>query len=100
SATLTEEARETRRQQLAEFVTAGFHGDMGWLAKRHEQRTDPQGLWPEAKTVVTVAMNYGPAGDPLEVLRQGERAAISIYAQGRDYHDVMKGKLRSEEHTA
>jgi epoxyqueuosine reductase len=95
SATLTEEARETRRQQLAEFVTAGFHGDMGWLAERHEQRTDPQGLWPEAKTVVTVAMNYGPAGDPLEVLRQGERAAISIYAQGRDYHDVMKGKLKA-----
>ncbi len=95
SATLTPEARETRGRQLAEFVAAGFHGDMGWLAERREQRTDPQGLWPEAKTVVTLAMNYGPASDPLEVLRHGERAAISVYAQGRDYHDVMKSRLKA-----
>ena len=95
SASLTSQARETRRQQLAEFVAAGFHGDMGWLAERGEQRTDPQGLWPAAKTVVTVAMNYGPTGDPLEVLQQRERAAISVYAQGRDYHEVMKGKLKA-----
>jgi epoxyqueuosine reductase len=95
SATLTAEARDKRRRQLAEYVTAGFHGDMGWLAERREQRADPQELWPEAKTVVTVAMNYGPAGDPLEVLRQGDHAAISIYARGRDYHDVMKAKLKA-----
>jgi epoxyqueuosine reductase len=95
AASLTPEAREARRQQLAEFVAAGFHGDMGWLAERREQRTDPQGLWPEAKTVVTVAMNYAPAGDALGVLQHGERAAISVYAQGRDYHDVMKSKLKA-----
>jgi epoxyqueuosine reductase len=95
SATLGAQARETRRDQLAAFVAAGFHGDMGWLAERSEQRSDPQGLWPEAKTVVTVAMNYGSAGDPLEVLQRGDRAAISIYAQGRDYHEVIKTKLKA-----
>ena len=94
-AILTAEARERRRRQLAELVAAGFHGDMGWLAERRDQRADPQGLWPDARTVVTVAMNYGPERDPLAVLRRSERAAISVYAQGRDYHDVIGSKLKA-----
>jgi epoxyqueuosine reductase len=94
-ATLTPQARNERQRGLAELVAAGFHGDMGWLAERCEQRTDPQQLWPEAKTVVTLAMNYSPTSDPLEVLQRRDRAAVSAYAQGRDYHDVMKSKLKA-----
>ena len=67
---------------------------MDWLAREPERRATPQGLWPEARTAIVVAMNYGPAHDPLAVLAQKDRAAISVYAQNRDYHDVMKGKLK------
>ena len=67
---------------------------MDWLAREPERRAAPKGLWPEARTAVVVAMNYGPAHDPLAVLDRPDRAAISVYAQNRDYHDVMKGKLK------
>ena len=94
-ANLAPEARRERLQRLGEFLEAGWQGDMGWLGERTEQRADPQGLWRDAKTVVSLAINYGPASDPLEVLEHRERAAISVYAQGRDYHDVMKSKLKA-----
>src|SRR5262249_57938196 len=68
---------------------------MGWLGHRPEERTEPATLWPEARTVVSLALNYAPAGDPLAVLGQRERAAISVYAQGRDYHEVIKTKLKA-----
>ncbi len=84
-----------RLERLREFVEAGWHGDMGWLADREEERADPQRLWEPAKTVVSVALNYGPSSDPLAVLERKDRAAISVYAQGRDYHDVMKTKLKA-----
>jgi epoxyqueuosine reductase len=67
---------------------------MDWLVRDPERRATPEGLWPEARTVIVVAMNYGPAHDPLAVLQQKDRAAISAYAQNRDYHDVVKGKLK------
>ena len=89
------QARAERLQRLGEFLDAGWHGDMGWLADRTEQRADPQTLWREARTVVSLAINYAPPSDPLEVLKHGERAAISVYAQGRDYHEVMKSKLKA-----
>jgi epoxyqueuosine reductase len=94
-ANLAPEARDERLQRLGEFLDAGWQGDMGWLGERTEQRADPQTLWREAKTVVSLAINYAPASDPLEVLKHGERAAISVYAQGRDYHEVMKTKLKA-----
>ena len=94
-ATLAPEARRERLQRLAEFVEAGWQGDMGWLGERAEERADPQRLWHDARTVVSLALNYAPAGDPLEVLEKRERAAISVYAQGRDYHEVMKTKLKA-----
>jgi epoxyqueuosine reductase len=94
-ANLAPEARRERLQRLGEFLEAGWQGDMGWLAERTEQRADPQGLWRDAKTVVSLAINYGPASDPLDVLQHRERAAISVYAQGRDYHEVMKSKLKA-----
>jgi len=89
------EARDQRLQRLGEFLDAGWQGDMGWLGERTEQRADPQTLWQEARTVVSLAINYAPPTDPLEILRRDERAAISVYAQGRDYHEVMKSKLKA-----
>ena len=94
-ASLSPEARIERLQRLTAFVDAGWQGDMGWLGERSEERADPQTLWPEAKTVVSLALNYAPESDPREVLGESDRAAISVYAQGRDYHDVMKTKLKA-----
>jgi len=94
-AALAPEARRERLERLTDFVEAGWQGDMGWLAERTEQRADPQHLWREARTVVSLALNYAPSGDPLRVLKEGEHAAISVYAQGRDYHEVMKSKLKA-----
>jgi epoxyqueuosine reductase len=94
-ASLAPDARRQRLQRLAEFVEAGWQGDMGWLAERAEARADPQRLWREAKTVVSLALNYAPSSDPLKVLQERARAAISVYAQGRDYHEVMKTKLKA-----
>jgi epoxyqueuosine reductase len=93
-AQLSPEARQQRRERMEAFLERGFQGDMGWLADRAEQRIEPSTLWPEARTVVSVALNYGPASDPRDVLQQRERGAISVYAQGRDYHDVMKSRLK------
>ena len=81
-------------ERLAAFLEAGYHGQMGWMAERTGWRGDPQALWPEARSVIMLADNYGPAHDPLEVLERRDRAAISVYAQGRDYHDVVKKRLK------
>ena len=94
-AVLTPEARRERLGRLTDFVAAGWQGDMGWLAERTEARADPQCLWSEARTVVSLALNYAPAGDPLDALQQSERGAISVYAKGRDYHDVVKTRLKA-----
>ena len=67
---------------------------MGWMARHAERRADPRALWPEARTVVAVAASYAPKGDPLATLARRDRAAISVYAQGRDYHDVLKKRLK------
>jgi epoxyqueuosine reductase len=94
-ANLAPEARRRRLEQLGAFVAEGYQGDMGWLGERTEERADPTTLWPAARTVVSLALNYAPPADPLVVLGERERAAISVYAQGRDYHDVMKTKLKA-----
>jgi epoxyqueuosine reductase len=94
-ANLAPDARDQRLQRLGEFLDAGWQGDMGWLGERTEQRADPQTLWQDARTIVSLAINYAPPTDPLEILRVDERAAISVYAQGRDYHEVMKSKLKA-----
>jgi epoxyqueuosine reductase len=91
----TPEVRRERLAHLASFVEQGFHGDMGWLADRSEQRVDPATLWPEARTVVSLALNYAPSRDPRAALAAPECGAISVYAQGRDYHDVVKSKLKA-----
>jgi epoxyqueuosine reductase len=94
-ANLAPEARDERLHRLGEFLEAGWQGDMGWLGERTAERADPQTLWREAKTVVSLAINYAPPRDPLEILKHDQRAAISVYAQGRDYHEVMKTKLKA-----
>ena len=80
--------------KLAEFIAAGWHGDMGWMADTAARRRHPNALWPEARSVVMVAVNYGPESDPLSILDARERGAISVYARHRDYHDVVKGRLK------
>ena len=82
------------REDLARFLSEGLHGDMGWLAETAARRGDPHVLWPEGKSVVVVALNYGPDADPRGLQAQGDRGAISVYARNRDYHDVLKKKLR------
>jgi epoxyqueuosine reductase len=82
------------RARLAAFLAAGQHGDMGWLATRAEQRSHPRALWPEAVSVIALGLSYAPEDDPLETLSQPDRGNISVYARGRDYHDVVKGMLK------
>jgi epoxyqueuosine reductase len=81
-------------EHLAEFVAAGYHGQMHWLAERMAWRGDPAALWPEARSIVMLAESYTPEDDPLDVLSRRDRGAISVYAQGRDYHDVVKKRLK------
>ncbi|MBM3539834.1 MAG: tRNA epoxyqueuosine(34) reductase QueG [Alphaproteobacteria bacterium] len=88
------QATAEAKGHLAEFVGRGLHGDMDWMAETAERRADPRTLWPEARSAVVVAVNYGPERDPLEGLQRRERGLVSVYAQGRDYHDVMKKRLR------
>ena len=80
--------------RLAEFVGDGFHGSMDWIVETIERRAEPATLWPQARSIIVVAMNYGPDRDPRDVLEKRDRGAISVYAQNRDYHDVMKGRLK------
>ncbi|HEY2010193.1 MAG TPA: tRNA epoxyqueuosine(34) reductase QueG [Rhizomicrobium sp.] len=81
--------------RLGAFLDAGHHGDMDWMESRAHWRADPQGMWPDARSVIMLGLNYGPNRDPLEILARRDRAAISAYAQGDDYHDVVKKKLKA-----
>jgi epoxyqueuosine reductase len=81
--------------RLRAFVADGLHGDMGWLATTLDRRVAPRRLWPAARSVIVLGLNYGPAQDPLAVLGERGRGAISVYALGRDYHDVVKAKLKA-----
>jgi epoxyqueuosine reductase len=82
------------RERLQEFLAKGRHGDMGWMVEKADRRGDPQALWPEARSVVVLGLNYGPDHDPLAILEARDRAAISVYARHRDYHDVVKKHLK------
>ncbi|AEH85282.1 tRNA epoxyqueuosine(34) reductase QueG [Mesorhizobium opportunistum] len=80
--------------RLAEFVADGFHGSMDWIAETLARRSEPSTLWPEVRSIIVLAMNYGPDHDPRDLLARRDRGAISVYAQNRDYHEVMKGRLK------
>jgi epoxyqueuosine reductase len=82
-------------ENLRAFLEASAHGDMDWLARDPERRADPRGLWPDVKSVIMLGVNYGPDQDPLEILKERARGAISVYAQGSDYHDVIKQRLKT-----
>ena len=81
-------------ENLSDFIAQGFHGDMGWMKETETRRRSPRDLWPEVKSVVAVGVNYGPAEDPLTLHSFPSRGAVSVYARGRDYHDVLKKNLR------
>jgi epoxyqueuosine reductase len=81
--------------RLEAFLAGGMHGEMGWLETHSDRRRDPRALWPDVRSIIMLGMNYGPETDPLAILEQRWRGAISVYARGRDYHDVIKGKLKT-----
>jgi epoxyqueuosine reductase len=85
---------EETARRLDSFIAADLQGDMDWLASTAARRRSPRVLWPEAESAIMVALNYRPEVDPMQRLDHGERGVISVYALGRDYHDVLKGKLR------
>ena len=80
--------------RLDAFVAAGYHGQMGWMAERMHWRADPSVLWPEARSVLMLAESYAPEHDPLAVLARPDLGGVSVYAQGRDYHDIVKKRLK------
>ncbi|MDD9927650.1 MAG: DUF1730 domain-containing protein, partial [Rhodospirillaceae bacterium] len=82
------------QNRLIQFLSDGWHGDMGWLEAKADRRADPLVLWPDARSVVALAMNYGPDRSPLDILDRKDRGAVSVYAQSRDYHDVVKKRLK------
>ncbi len=81
--------------RLRQWLEAGHHGDMVWMEERAEQRGSPRGLWPQVRSVVMLGMSYAPGRDPLALAEVGDRGRISVYAQGRDYHDVVKKGLKN-----
>jgi epoxyqueuosine reductase len=81
-------------ERLRAFLAAGRHGTMRWLETEAARRGEPRALWPAAASVIMVGLNYGPDADPLAVLANRDRAAISVYAHNRDYHELIKGRLK------
>jgi epoxyqueuosine reductase len=88
-------ASQSFAPQLTNWLEAGRHGTMGWMEARQEQRSGPQALWSEAKSVIALGMSYAPGRDPLSIHQAKARGAISVYAQGADYHDVVKKALKA-----
>jgi epoxyqueuosine reductase len=82
-------------RHFRDFLNAGAHGDMDWLAHNPERRADPRALWPDVRSVIMLGVNYGPDDDPLAILTQRTRGAISVYAQGDDYHELIKKRLKA-----
>jgi epoxyqueuosine reductase len=80
--------------KLKAFLAEGRHGDMGWLAAHADRRSDPRRLWPDVRSVVLLGFSYAPERNPLEALEERSTGVISCYAQGRDYHDVVRGRLK------
>ena len=91
----TASAKPQAAEHLREFIANGYHGDMQWLVTTQERRASPQAMWRDAKSAVLFAMNYGQGLDAFERLGQKSQGVISTYALNRDYHDVIKGKLKN-----
>ncbi|NKL01942.1 tRNA epoxyqueuosine(34) reductase QueG [Rhizobium leguminosarum bv. viciae] len=82
------------KERLGQFIDAGRHGTMDWMAETRDRRGDPRTLWSEVRSVVVFGLNYAPEEDPRGILGKPDKAAISVYARNRDYHDVIKGRLK------
>jgi epoxyqueuosine reductase len=82
------------KARLDRFLADGAHGDMVWMASTVERRASPSVLWSDVRSVIMLGMNYGPDEDPLAILQRGDRAAISVYAKGDDYHELIKARLK------
>ena len=82
------------RRYFDDWLANGAHGDMDWLATTQDRRADAGALWPEAKSVILLGMNYGPDENPLALIEERSRGAISVYARGEDYHELIKGRLK------
>lgn len=80
--------------RLQEFLDAGYHASMAWMEETKERRANPSVLWPGVKSIIMLAMNYGPTNDPRQLLSKKDKGNISVYARHRDYHDVIKGRLK------
>jgi len=88
------DARPDLPEKLNAALAAGWHGDMAWMAETAERRGSPTGMWPEARSVILLGINYGPESDPLAILGEPSLGSISVYARNRDYHEIIKGKLK------
>ena len=88
------DARPDLPEKLNQALQAGWHGDMDWMAETAERRSSPKGLWTEAKSLLLLGYNYGPESDPLALLGEKSLGSISVYARNRDYHEIIKGKLK------
>ena len=85
---------ESHSERLQEFLRQNWHGEMAWMKEKVEWRSDPSSLWPKAKSCIMLGESYSPNHDPLEILEKKTKGAISVYAQNRDYHDVLKKRLK------
>lgn len=86
---------DTVRQNLRVYIAENRHGEMAWMPETQHRRSSPENLWAEAKSVLVLGLNYGPSGDPLAIHQHKNRGAISVYAQGKDYHDIVKKRLKA-----
>jgi epoxyqueuosine reductase len=89
------ETSEAAQAGLARFLAEGFHGDMGWMAETAARRASPRAMWAQARSAIVLAANYGPAHDPLADLARPDKGTISVYARHKDYHDVLKKRLKA-----
>jgi epoxyqueuosine reductase len=80
--------------KLSDFIDAGYHGQMSWMADRQTWRANPRALWPDAQTIIMLGESYAPEHDPTDILKHPEKGAISVYAQNKDYHDLVKKRLK------
>ncbi|MGQ0455456.1 MAG: tRNA epoxyqueuosine(34) reductase QueG [Hyphomicrobium sp.] len=82
-------------ERLRDFLAAGRHGDMDWMQSNADRRADPRALWPAARSAIMVGLSYAPEHDPLTALDDKHRGVVSVYAKGRDYHDVLKSRIKT-----
>jgi epoxyqueuosine reductase len=88
------DSRPDLPEKLAHALASGWHADMDWMAETETRRGDPRQLWPEVRSAILLGVNYGPQDNPMDLLAQPAVGAISAYARNRDYHDIIKGKLK------